>query len=81
MRCMVPSYSAMQEMVLKQKIAPGLKVIMALKVTAMELAFINVARPTWHARCRCLRSDRALRGYHEVLLDRTTSLIATRRIV
>lgn len=38
--------SAMQEMLPKQKIASGLKVIMLLKVTSMESVFINVAPPT-----------------------------------
>jgi hypothetical protein len=36
MRCRVPSTSAMQEMVPKQKTAPRLKVIMLLKIMAME---------------------------------------------
>jgi hypothetical protein len=60
-RCKVPSWSAMQEMDLKQKIAPGLKVTMVLKVTAMESSY-NVAPPTWRASYRCLRSNRAPRG-------------------
>jgi hypothetical protein len=33
--------SAMHEMVSKQKIAPGLKVILLLKMMAMELALID----------------------------------------
>jgi hypothetical protein len=41
MRCRVPSTSATQEMVLKQKIAPGLKVILLFKMMAMELALID----------------------------------------
>jgi hypothetical protein len=53
-RCKVPSWSVMQEIVPKQKIASGLKVIMVLKVTTMESSFINVAPPTWRATCRCL---------------------------
>jgi hypothetical protein len=53
-RCKVPSWSAMQETVPMQKTTPGLKVIMALKVTAMELSFINVAPTTWRACYRCL---------------------------
>jgi hypothetical protein len=36
MRCRVPSMFAIQEMVPKQKTAPRLKVIMLLKVSAME---------------------------------------------
>jgi hypothetical protein len=49
----VPSWSAMQEMDPKQKIAPGLKVTMVLKVTAMESSY-NVAPPTWRASYLCL---------------------------
>jgi hypothetical protein len=41
MRCRVPSTSAMHEMVPKQKIAPKLKVILLLKMMAMELALID----------------------------------------
>jgi hypothetical protein len=63
MRCRVPSVSATKEMVPKQKTAPGLKVIMHLKVTAMKSALINVAPPIWHASCRCLLPDHAPRGY------------------
>jgi hypothetical protein len=36
MRCSVPYTSATQEMVLKQKTAPGLNVILLLKMMAME---------------------------------------------
>jgi hypothetical protein len=46
MRCRVPSMSAMHEMVLKQKIVPGLKVILLLKMMAMELALIDDTPPT-----------------------------------
>jgi hypothetical protein len=46
MRCRVPSTSAMFEMVPKQKIAPGLKVILLLKMMAMELALIDDTPPT-----------------------------------
>ena len=41
MRCRVPSMSATHGMVLKQKIAPGLKVILLLKMMTMELVVIN----------------------------------------
>jgi hypothetical protein len=42
-----------QEMVPKQKTASSeLKVIMLLKVTAMESALINVASPTRRVSCR-----------------------------
>jgi hypothetical protein len=40
-RCKVPSMSATHEMVPKQKIAPGLKVILLLKIMAMKLALID----------------------------------------
>jgi hypothetical protein len=62
MRCRVPSTSAMQEMVPKQKTTPGLKVIMLLKTTAMEPALIDDAPPTWRASCRCFVFD-STRGY------------------
>jgi hypothetical protein len=55
--------SGTQEMVLKQKTVLGLKVIMLLKVTAMESALINVAPPTWLASCQCSLPDRTPRGY------------------
>jgi hypothetical protein len=45
MRCSVPSMSAMHEMVLKQNIAPGLRVILLLKIMAMELALIDDTHP------------------------------------
>jgi hypothetical protein len=74
-RCRVPSTSAMHEMVLKQNIAPGLRVVLFLKMTAMELALINDTPPTWRASCRCLVSDRTLGGTLAVLFGRTVSLI------
>jgi hypothetical protein len=46
MWCRVPSTSAMQEMVPKQKIALELKVILLLKTTAMESVLIDDAPPT-----------------------------------
>jgi hypothetical protein len=61
-RCRVPSWPAMQETIPNQKTAPRLKVIMLLKVTATELALINVAPPTWRTNCRCLLLDYAPRG-------------------
>jgi hypothetical protein len=45
-RCRVPSTSATQELVPKQKTALGLKVILILKTTAMELALIDDVAPT-----------------------------------
>jgi hypothetical protein len=41
MRCRVSSTFATHEMVPQQKIAPGLKVILLLKMMAMELALID----------------------------------------
>jgi hypothetical protein len=41
MRCRVPSTSATQEMVMKHKTAPGLKVILLLRTMAMESALIG----------------------------------------
>jgi hypothetical protein len=55
MRCRVPSTSATYEMAPKQKIAPGLKVALFLKMMAMELALIGDTPPTWRTRCRCYR--------------------------
>jgi hypothetical protein len=61
MRCRVLSTSTTHEMVPKQKTAPGLKVILLLKTTAMESALIDdtplpsapavsVSCPTAHPR-------------------------------
>jgi hypothetical protein len=41
MRCRVPSLPAMHEMVPKRNIAPGRRVILSLKVMAIELPLIN----------------------------------------
>jgi hypothetical protein len=46
MRCRVPFVPATHEMVTKQNIAPGLRVILLLKTTAMELVLINDTPPT-----------------------------------
>jgi hypothetical protein len=54
----VPSTSTTQEMVPKQKPAPGLKVILLLKTMAMESALIDDTPPTWHASYRCFVSGR-----------------------
>jgi hypothetical protein len=78
MRCRVPSTSATHEMVSKQKIAPGLKVILLLKMMAMELALIDDTPPTWHATCQCFVSNHTPEGTLVVLLDRTVSWIVTR---
>jgi hypothetical protein len=45
-RCRVPSSSAIHEMLPKRNIAPGLRVILFLKVTAIELTLINDTPPT-----------------------------------
>jgi hypothetical protein len=81
MRCRVPSTSATQEMVPKQKTAPGLKVIMLLKTMAMVSALIDDASPTWHASYRCFVSDHTPKVTLVVLLGRTTSQIVTRWLV
>jgi hypothetical protein len=63
MWCRVPSTSAMHEMVTKRNIAPELRVILFLKVTAIELTLTNDTPHTWRASCRCLVSDRTPGGY------------------
>jgi hypothetical protein len=77
-RCRVPSMSAMHKMVSKQNIAPGLRVILFLKMTAMELTLINDTSSTWRASCRCLVSDHTPGDTLGMLLGRTMSLIVTR---
>jgi hypothetical protein len=77
-RCRVPSTSAMHVMVPKQNIAPGLRVILFLKMTVMEITLIINTPPTWRTNCRCLESDRTPRGTLTVLLGRTVSLIVAR---
>jgi hypothetical protein len=59
MRCRVPSSSAIAEIVPKQNTDPGRRMILCLKVTAIELAWIDDTPPTWRASCRCFGSDRA----------------------
>jgi hypothetical protein len=71
----------MHEMVPKQNIAPRLRVILFLKVMAIELTLINDTPPTWCASCRCLVSDRTPGGTLVVLLDRTVLLIVARWFV
>jgi hypothetical protein len=65
--------SAMHDMVSKQNIAPGLRLILLLKMMAMELALIDDTPPTWRASYRCLVSDRTPGGTVVVLLGRTVS--------
>jgi hypothetical protein len=79
--CRVPSSSAMHEMVPKRNIAPGLRVILFLKVMAIELTLINDTPPTWHARCRCLVSNHTPGDTLMVLLGRTVLLIVARWFV
>jgi hypothetical protein len=76
-RCRVPSTSAMHEMVPKQNIAPRLRVILFLKVTAIELALIN---DTPYLACQLSVSSVQphTRGTLVVLLGRTVSLIVAR---
>jgi hypothetical protein len=81
MRCRVPSSSAMQEMVPKRNIAPRRRVILFLKVMAIELALIKDTPPTWRASCRCLVSDRTPGDTLAMLLGRTVSLIVARWFV
>jgi hypothetical protein len=78
MQCRVPSSSATQEMVPKQKTALGLKVILFLKMMAMESALINDTPPTWRASCQCFMSDRTPGVTLAVLLGRMVSQIVTR---
>jgi hypothetical protein len=61
MRCRVPSSSATDEIVLKQNMDPGRRMILCWKVTTIELAWIDDTPPTWRASCRCFGSDRAPR--------------------
>jgi hypothetical protein len=61
MRCRVPSSSATDEIVPKQNMDPGRRMILCCKVTAIELAWIDDTPPTWRASYRCFGSDRALR--------------------
>ena len=58
-RCRVPSSSATDEIVPKQNMDPGRRMILCWKVTAIELAWIDDTPPTWRASCRCFGSDRA----------------------
>jgi hypothetical protein len=46
MRCRIPFSSATDEMVLKQNMNPGWRAILHWKVTAIELAWVNVTPPT-----------------------------------
>jgi hypothetical protein len=61
MRCRVPSSSATDEIVPKQNMDPGRRMILCWKVTTIELAWIDDTPPTWCASCRCFGSDRTPR--------------------
>jgi hypothetical protein len=65
----------MDEMVPKQNMVPGQRVILHLEVMAIELAPINDTPPTWCASCQCLEPDRKPRVTLAVLLGRTVLLI------
>jgi hypothetical protein len=58
-RCRVPSSSATDEMVPKQNMDLGWRMILCRKVMAIELAWNSDTPPTWRASCRCFGSDRA----------------------
>jgi hypothetical protein len=60
-RCRVPSSSATDEIVPKQNLDPGRRMILRWKVTAIELAWIDDTPPTWRASCRCFGSNSAPR--------------------
>ena len=61
MRCRVPSSSATDEMVPKQNMDLGWRMILCRKVMAIELAWISDTHPTWRVSYRCFGSDRAPR--------------------
>jgi hypothetical protein len=71
----------MHEMVPKRNIALGLRVILFLKVMAIELTLINGTTPTWRASCRCLVSNRTPGDTLVVLLGRTVLLVVARWFV
>jgi hypothetical protein len=61
MRCRVPSSSATDEIVPKQNMDPGRRMMLCWKVMAIELAWISDTPPTRRASYRCFGSDRAPR--------------------
>ena len=71
----------MHEMVPKRNIAPGRRVILFLKVMAIELALINDTPPTWRASYWCLESDRTPGDTLAVLLGRMVLLTVTQWFV
>jgi hypothetical protein len=62
MRCRTPSWSVMQERDPKRITSLALKVIRVSKMMAMELWWINITPPTWHASYQCLWPNYALWG-------------------
>jgi hypothetical protein len=52
--CRIPSSSATDEIVPKQNMDPGQRVILCWKMMAIELSWISDTPPTWRASCRCL---------------------------
>jgi hypothetical protein len=82
MRCRVPSSSAKDEIVPKQNMDSGRRMILCWKVTAIELAWINDTPPTWRASCWCFGSDRAPRVVPQgALWSRKVSLTVARWFV
>jgi hypothetical protein len=73
-RCRVPSSSTTDEIVPKQNMDPGRRMILCWKVMANELAWIDDTPPTWSASCRCFGSDRAPRVTPQVLFRSRTVL-------
>jgi hypothetical protein len=65
----------------RKKTAPGLKVILLLKMMVKELALIDDTQPTWRASYRCFVSDHTPGGTLVVLLGRMVSRIVTRWFV
>jgi hypothetical protein len=73
-RCRVPSSSAIDEIVPKQNMDPGRRMILCWKVMAIELAWIDDTPPTWRANCQCFGSDRTPRVTPKVLFRSRTVL-------
>jgi hypothetical protein len=73
-RCRVPSSSATDEIVPKQNMDPGRRMILRWKVMAIELSWIDDTPPTWRASCRCFGSDHAPRVTPKLLFRSRTVL-------
>jgi hypothetical protein len=74
MRCRVPSTSATQEMVLKQKNSSWAKGDLALENDGHGVSVDRRHIPTWRASYRCFVSDRTPGGTLVVLLCHTRVL-------